>query len=72
MQTENNPSKRDSRAFEKAQSVINRGTQTIHTKFINKINASTGITERKEQGNLNLKNPYFQADSRLYIRATRG
>ena len=26
MQTENNPSKRDSRDFEKAQSVINRGT----------------------------------------------
>ena len=57
MQTENNPSKRDSRAFEKAQSVINRGTQTSYTAFIKKINSPTGITERKEQANLNLKIP---------------
>ena len=72
MQTENNPSKRDSRAFEKAQSVINRGTQTSQTTFLKKINSPKGITQRKDQANLNLKNPYFQADSRLYIRATHG
>ena len=57
MQIENNPSKRDSRDFEKAQSVINRGTQTSYTAFINKINSPIGITERKEQANLNLKIP---------------
>ena len=72
MQAENNPSKRDSRAFEKAQSVITKGIQTSYTAFIKKINTQTGITQRKEQANLNLKNPYFQAHPRLYISATRG
>ena len=70
MQTENNPSKRDSKAFEKAQSVITKGLQTSYTTFIKKIHSQTGITQRKEQANLNLKNPYFQAYSRLSISAT--
>ena len=72
MQAGNNPSKRDSRAFKKAQSVITKGTQTSYTAFIKKINSETWITQRKEQANLNLKNPYFQAHLRLYISATRG
>ena len=59
MQEENNPSKRDSRDFKKAQSVITKGIQTSYTTFIKKINSETGITQRKEQANLNLKNPYF-------------
>ena len=61
MQVGNNPSKRDSRDFEKAQSVITKGIQTSYTAFIKKINSQAGITQRKEQANLNLKNPYFQA-----------
>ena len=61
MQVENNRSKRDSRAFEKAQSVITKGIQTRCIAFKKKINSQTGITQRKEQANLNLKNPYFQA-----------
>ena len=72
MQAENNPSKRDSRDFEKAQSVITKGIQTSYTAFIKKINSQTGITQRKEQANLNLKNPYFQAYTQLYRSATRG
>ena len=38
MQTENNPSKRNSRAFEKAQSMVTKGFQTNNTVFIKKIN----------------------------------
>ena len=36
MQTENNPSKRNPRAFEKAQSVVTKGLQTNNTVFIKK------------------------------------
>ena len=58
------------RAFEKARSVVTKGIQISNTAFIKKINSQTGITQRKEQANLNLKNPYFQAYTRLYRRAT--
>ena len=39
MQTENNPSKINPRAFEKAQSVVTKGIQTSSTVFIKKINS---------------------------------
>ena len=38
MQTENNPSKRNPRAFEKSQSVVTKGLQTNSTVFIKKAN----------------------------------
>ena len=83
MQTENNPSKRNSRAFEKAQSVITKGIQTSYTTFIKKINSQIGIIERKEQANLNLTIPTSRHirdclevqpvdDPRLFNTATHG
>ena len=57
MQAGNNPSKKDSRASKKAESVITKGTQTSYTAFIEKINSQTGIIEIKKQANLNLKIP---------------
>ena len=57
MQAENNPSKKDSRASEKVESVITKGTQKSYTTFIKKINSQIGIIERKEQANLNLTIP---------------
>ena len=57
MQAGNNPSKKDSMASEKAESVITKGTQTSYIAFIKKINSQTGIIERKEQANLNLTIP---------------
>ena len=38
MQTENNPSKRNLKAFEKAQSVVTKGLQTNNKVFIKKSN----------------------------------
>ena len=70
MQTKNNPSKRNPRAFEKAQSVVTKGLQTNNTIFIKKANTQTRITQREGQANPILKNPYFQACMRLCIRAT--
>ena len=60
-----------SRASEKAQTVINRGTQIGQTTFINKIHSETRITQSKDQANFNFKNPHFQEYSRLSIRAGR-
>ena len=41
MQTENNPSKRNPRAFKKSQSVVTKGIQTNNTVFIKKANSQT-------------------------------
>jgi len=71
MQTVNNPSKKAQRASEQAQTVINRGTQTGQTTFINKMHSETRIPQSKDQANFNFKNPHLQEYSRLSIGAGR-
>ena len=71
MQTENNPSKRDSRDFEKAQSVITNRSSNIHHSIYKKFHTEIGNTHTEGQANPILKNSYFQAYTQLYRRATR-